>query len=206
MRCAAELALHTRTYPQRARARTPPPPPPPLTSYLPTTLPLAPLPSLSARLLREGEEELFAWIHPDMWTNPYMPGGSKFMRNPPPPLRAIFPDGIPEEYNLAPKDINGIQVPMSATPEGMQTVLVDLCVNGATLGAGAPACMRFPGAGTYPTHTRTLDTHSHPLLLTAAQHEQKGAIACAPLDPEKYWLELHTTNLKKGKKARLARP
>jgi hypothetical protein len=32
-----------------------------------------------------------------MWTNPYMPGGSKFMRNPPPPLRAIFPDGIPSE-------------------------------------------------------------------------------------------------------------
>ena len=65
-----------------------------------------------------------------MWTNPYMPGGSKFMRNPPPPLRAIFPDGIPEEYNLAPKDVNGIQVPMSATPGGMQTVLIDLCVVG----------------------------------------------------------------------------
>jgi len=54
-----------------------------------------------------------------------MPGGSKFMRNPPPPLKAIFPDGIPPEYNIASKDINGIQVPMSAQPEGMQTVLVD---------------------------------------------------------------------------------
>ena len=62
-----------------------------------------------------------------MWTNPYMPGGSKFMRNPPPPLRAIFPDGIPEEYNIASKDINGIQVPMSAQPNGMQTVLVGAC-------------------------------------------------------------------------------
>ena len=76
-------------------------------------------------MLREAEAEFQTWIHPDMWTNPYMPGGSKFMRNPPPPLRAIFPDGIPPEYNIASKDINGIQVPMSAKPEGMQTVLVD---------------------------------------------------------------------------------
>ena len=118
--CIALLSSHT---PLRSLL-TPTP-----SLFLPPTL-LPPLPSLAARLLREGEEELTTWIHPDMWTNPYMPGGSKFMRNPPPPLRAIFPDGIPEEYNLAPKDVNGIQVPMSATPGGMQTVLIDLCVVG----------------------------------------------------------------------------
>ena len=73
-----------------------------------------------------------------MWTNPYMPGGSKFMRNPPPPLRAIFPDGIPEEYNIASKDINGIQVPMSAQPNGMQTVLVGACAGRATAEPRAP--------------------------------------------------------------------
>ena len=75
--------------------------------------------------MREGEEELVERGHPDMYTVPYMPGGSKFMRNSPVPLEAIFPDGIPPEYNIARKDVNGIQVPMSAQPEGMRTVLVD---------------------------------------------------------------------------------
>jgi hypothetical protein len=39
--------------------------------------------------------------------------------------RPSAPAGIPPEFNFAPKDVNGIQVPMSATPEGMRTVLVD---------------------------------------------------------------------------------
>ena len=61
-----------------------------------------------------------------------MPGGSKFMRNPPPPLRAIFPAGVPPEYNIASKDINGIQLPMSAQPDGMKTVLVDFMTKSAS--------------------------------------------------------------------------
>jgi hypothetical protein len=132
--------------------------------------------SLSERLLREGEEELFSWIHPDMWTNPYMPGGSKFMRNPPPPLRAIFPDGIPEEYNFAPKDVNGIQVPMSATPNGMQTVLVDLCVAPFPR-AAARAASPLPTSplAHSPKHT-CLPPPLHPLH----QYEQKGTIGRAP--------------------------
>jgi hypothetical protein len=121
--------------------------PNPLSLFLPPSP--STLSSLAARLLREGEEELTTWIHPDMWTNPYMPGGSKFMRNPPPPLRAIFPDGIPEEYNLAPKDVNGIQVPMSATPGGMQTVLIDLCVGSR---GGARRAMRGARSAQGLTH------------------------------------------------------
>jgi hypothetical protein len=31
--------------------------------------------------------------HPDPYKVPEMPGGSKFMRNPPPPMSACFPDG-----------------------------------------------------------------------------------------------------------------
>lgn len=77
------------------------------------------------RVLREAEAELAEWVHPDMYTVPYMPGGSKFMRNPPPPLSACFPDGIPEEFNYAAQDVNCIQVPMSAYPEGRTTVLID---------------------------------------------------------------------------------
>jgi oligopeptide transport system substrate-binding protein len=89
-------------------------------------------PAIRNRLLREAEEELLAWTHPDNYVVPYMPGGSKFMRNPPPPLRAVFPQGVPPEYNIAPKDINGIQVPMSATPEGMTKVLVNFMTKSAS--------------------------------------------------------------------------
>jgi NADH dehydrogenase (ubiquinone) 1 beta subcomplex subunit 9 len=50
-------------------------------------------PSAASRLLREGEGELFSWSHPDMYKVPFMPGGSKFMRNPPLPMSVCFPDG-----------------------------------------------------------------------------------------------------------------
>ena len=38
-----------------------------------------------ASLLAQGEEKLFDFTHSDPYCQPYMPGGSKFMRNPPPP-------------------------------------------------------------------------------------------------------------------------
>jgi len=104
----------------------PPPPPLPRCSDLHPSPSPPPLPgSLAKRLVREGEEKLVERMHPDMYTLPYMPGGSKFMRNAPLPLEAVFPDGIPPEYNFASKDVNGIQVPMSAQPGGMKTVLID---------------------------------------------------------------------------------
>ena len=40
----------------------------------------------AARLIRETEERLAELTHPDKYVVPYMPGGSKFMRNAPPPL------------------------------------------------------------------------------------------------------------------------
>jgi hypothetical protein len=43
--------------------------------------------SLTARLVREAEERLASWTHPDPWVNPYMAGGSRFMRNPAMPLK-----------------------------------------------------------------------------------------------------------------------
>lgn len=42
---------------------------------------------------QEGKAELFDNTHPDPYCVPYMPGGSLFMRNPPPPLSICFPDG-----------------------------------------------------------------------------------------------------------------
>lgn len=47
----------------------------------------------ASRLLLEGEDELFAYMHPDPYCLPIQPGGSKFMRNSPPPMSVCFPDG-----------------------------------------------------------------------------------------------------------------
>ena len=38
------------------------------------------------RLLREADERVVKYTHPDPYIVPYMPGSSKFMRNPPPPF------------------------------------------------------------------------------------------------------------------------
>jgi len=50
-------------------------------------------PEKATRLLREGQEKLWEFTHPDPYRNPIMPGGSKFMRNPPLPMSVCFPDG-----------------------------------------------------------------------------------------------------------------
>jgi NADH dehydrogenase (ubiquinone) 1 beta subcomplex subunit 9 len=49
--------------------------------------------SAASRILEEGEDEAFYYTHPDPYVVPYMPGGTLFMRNPPPPLEVCFPDG-----------------------------------------------------------------------------------------------------------------
>jgi NADH dehydrogenase (ubiquinone) 1 beta subcomplex subunit 9 len=41
---------------------------------------------VALRLINEAEAELHVFAHPDPYTIPYMPGGSKFMRNAPPSL------------------------------------------------------------------------------------------------------------------------
>ena len=50
-------------------------------------------PEKATRLLREGEEKLWNYTHPDPYRNSIMPGGTKFMRNPPLPMDVCFPDG-----------------------------------------------------------------------------------------------------------------
>jgi NADH dehydrogenase (ubiquinone) 1 beta subcomplex subunit 9 len=50
-------------------------------------------PEKAIRLLRQGQEKLWEYTHPDPYRNPIMPGGSKFMRNPPIPIDVCFPDG-----------------------------------------------------------------------------------------------------------------
>ena len=50
-------------------------------------------PAKAIRLVKEGKVELYRLTHPDPYCVPYLPGGSLFMRNPPPPLEVCFPDG-----------------------------------------------------------------------------------------------------------------
>lgn len=77
-------------------------------------------------LSQEAKAELFESTHPDPYCVPYMPGGSLFMRNPPPPLSICFPDGdIPED---APKYTRNPDMSI-CTPEtgksAVGSVLVD---------------------------------------------------------------------------------
>lgn len=50
-------------------------------------------PAAVERLLREAKEEMFRFTHPDPYVKSYLPGGTLFMRNPPPPMEICFPDG-----------------------------------------------------------------------------------------------------------------
>ena len=50
--------------------------------------------SEAANLVIAGQEKLVEYTHPDPYCFPYMPGGSKFMRNPPPPFSIC--DDVPE--------------------------------------------------------------------------------------------------------------
>jgi len=57
-----------------------------------------------------------------------MPGGSKFMRNPPLPLDSVFSSvgEIPPEFNIASQTVTCVQVPMSAEPAGPEKALIDV--------------------------------------------------------------------------------
>lgn len=50
-------------------------------------------PEAAKYAVEKGEEEMLEFYHPDRYVMPWMPGGSKFMRNPPPPLEVVYPDG-----------------------------------------------------------------------------------------------------------------
>ena len=81
--------------------------------------------SATRRLIREGNERLSAFVHPDKYVIPYMPGGSKFMRNAPPNLQVVFPDGIPKGISetVVPQHPDGI---VQSVRPGNGPVLVDM--------------------------------------------------------------------------------
>jgi len=77
--------------------------------------------------LKAGKVELFDHTHPDMYCIPYMPGGSKFMRNPPPPLELVYngKENIPEgAYSGTNTPVWPDMIPISFRPK-MTGVLVD---------------------------------------------------------------------------------
>jgi NADH dehydrogenase (ubiquinone) 1 beta subcomplex subunit 9 len=76
------------------------------------------------RVMKEAYQKLADYYHPDQYTVPYMPGSSKFMRNAPPALKAVFPDGIPPEYNFVSQTVEATQIDGKYTTP-YDTVLID---------------------------------------------------------------------------------
>jgi len=69
---------------------------------------------------QEAKAELFEFTHPDPYCVPYMPGGSLFMRNPPPPLEICFPDGdYPDD---APRHTMNLDMTISRVETGKSAV------------------------------------------------------------------------------------
>ncbi|ETV73979.1 hypothetical protein H257_11294 [Aphanomyces astaci] len=78
------------------------------------------------RLLREATAELEKYTHPDPYVVVHMPGGSKFMRNPPLPLEVCFPDGIiPDDVEVSPVKAINIDTSPYREDDLKQTALVD---------------------------------------------------------------------------------
>ena len=65
--------------------------------------------------MRQAKERLIAQTHADPYIQPYMPGGSLFMRNPAIPLEALYPHGIPT--HLSKRRIN---IDMSNVPDDQE--------------------------------------------------------------------------------------
>ena len=84
--------------------------------------------SRATRLLREAQEKVDHYTHPDRYLFNYMPGGSLYMRNAPIPLDVCFPDGeIPDNVELSP--LEGINIDMTPLP-AKETVFVDFSKKG----------------------------------------------------------------------------
>ena len=64
-------------------------------------------PAKTIRLVEAAEARFVEFTHPDNYCVPEMPGGSKFMRNPPLPLEVCYPDGdFPEGVQLPKRTVN----------------------------------------------------------------------------------------------------
>ena len=84
--------------------------------------------SLAKRLVREAQEKVAHYTHPDRYIFNYMPGGTLYMRNAPIPLDVCFPDGkIPDDVELSP--LEGINIDMTPLP-AKETVFVDFSKKG----------------------------------------------------------------------------
>ena len=72
--------------------------------------------SLAKRLVREAQEKVDHFTHPDRYIFNYMPGGSLYMRNAPIPLDVCFPDGkIPDDVEPSPLEAINIEVLVHST-------------------------------------------------------------------------------------------
>ncbi|KAH7471113.1 hypothetical protein PRIC1_003075 [Phytophthora ramorum] len=83
---------------------------------------------LAKRLVREAQDKVDHYTHPDRYIFNYMPGGSLYMRNAPIPLDVCFPDGvIPDDVEVSP--LEAINIDMTPLP-AKETVFVDFSKKG----------------------------------------------------------------------------
>uniref|UniRef100_F0WM63 NADH dehydrogenase [ubiquinone] 1 beta subcomplex subunit 9 n=1 Tax=Albugo laibachii Nc14 TaxID=890382 RepID=F0WM63_9STRA len=79
---------------------------------------LAPESDQAKFAIKEANEKLKKYTHPDRYVFNYMPGGTKFMRNAPLPLEVCFPNGVPEDVEVSPVEavnIDGTPLPPKET-------------------------------------------------------------------------------------------
>ncbi|OQR80735.1 hypothetical protein ACHHYP_17265 [Achlya hypogyna] len=82
--------------------------------------------AVAERLISDAHKKMAEFTHPDPYTVVHMPGGSKFMRNPPLPLEVCFPDGIiPDDVEVSPLKYINIDTTPYREDEIKETVLVD---------------------------------------------------------------------------------
>lgn len=77
--------------------------------------------------IKKGEQRMLDCYHPDRYVIPYMPGGSKFMRNSPPPMDVVFQgQEIPEEFTKGVHTpVHVDMVPITFRPKIPERLVVD---------------------------------------------------------------------------------
>ena len=142
-----------------------------------------------ARIVREAQAEAASWTHPDQYTLPYMPGGTKFMRNPPLPLSVCYPDGLPAGVEeIASKDVNGIQVrSRSGRPAATLAMLRQRAAQSPPCAqAGSVWAPAAPGSGRpYSLAARSVRRANSHACACACRYRlgRRGSGAADPLPP-----------------------
>ena len=76
------------------------------------------------KLLADGQKRLEEHRHPDQYIICWGVGGSKYMRNAPPPLEVCYPHGVPKEVAESVIPVHPDQVPYNWRPNN-EEIMID---------------------------------------------------------------------------------